>query len=207
MLTIHGRDNSSNVQKVVWALKEMGTPHERLDVGGPFGIVDTPEYKAMNPNSRVPTMEEDGFVLWESNAIVRYLAARDDLGGLCPADPRERADADRWMDWQQTTVAPQITPIFLNLVRRPAPERDLAAVEAGRVGMVATMAILDARLAGRDYVMGGRLTMADIPLAVMVRRWLELVEDRPPTPNVEAWFGRLSGRAAFRAAVLDIPMT
>ncbi len=207
MLTIHGRNNSSNVQKVLWTLRELDVTFERRDAGGAFGVVDTPEYKAMNPNSRVPTMEEDGFVLWESNAIVRYLAGRHGSGILCPEDPQARADADRWMDWQQTTVAPQITPIFWNLVRTPEPDRDPAAIEAGRLGMIPLMQIMDRHLSGRSFMVGNRLTMADIPLGVMVYRWFTLVDDRPAMANLEGWYARICERPAFRTTVLDIPLT
>lgn len=207
MLTIHGRTNSSNVQKVLWALRELDVPFERRDAGGAFGVVDTPEYKAMNPNSRVPTMEEDGFVLWESNAIVRYLAGRHGAGTLCPEDPQVRADADRWMDWQQTTVAPQITPIFWNLVRTPEPDRDPAAIEAGRLGMIPLMQIMDRHLSASSFMVGDRLTMADIPLGVMTYRWLTLIDDRPAMANLEGWYARICERPAFRTTVLDIPLT
>ena len=207
MLTIHGRTNSSNVQKVLWALRELDVPFERRDAGGAFGVVDTPEYKAMNPNSRVPTMEEDGFVLWESNAIVRYLAGRHGAGILCPEDPQVRADADRWMDWQQTTVAPQITPIFWNLVRTPEPDRDPAAIEAGRLGMIPLMQIMDRHLSASSFMVGDRLTMADIPLGVMTYRWLTLIDDRPAMANLEGWYARICERPAFRTTVLDIPLT
>ncbi len=207
MLTIHGRTNSSNVQKVLWALRELDVPFERRDAGGAFGVVDTPEYKAMNPNSRVPTMEEEGFVLWESNAIVRYLAGRHGAGTLCPEDPQVRADADRWMDWQQTTVAPQITPIFWNLVRTPEPDRDAAAIEAGRLGMIPLMQIMDRHLSARGFMVGDRLTMADIPLGVMTYRWLTLIDDRPAMANLEGWYARICERPAFRTTVLDIPLT
>lgn len=207
MLTIHGRTNSSNVQKVLWVLRELDVPFERRDAGGAFGVVDTPEYKAMNPNSRVPTMEEDGFVLWESNAIVRYLAGRHGAGTLCPEDPQVRADADRWMDWQQTTVAPQITPIFWNLVRTPEPDRDPAAIEAGRIGMIPLMQIMDRHLSAKSFLVGDRLTMADIPLGVMTYRWLTLIDDRPAMPNLEGWYARICERPAFRTTVLDIPLT
>lgn len=207
MLTIHGRNNSSNVQKVVWALNEMKVPYERTDAGGAFGIVNTPEYLAMNPNARVPTMDEDGFILWESNAIVRYLAAKHDLGGLCPSDPRQRADADRWMDWQQTTVGGAITPIFWNLVRTPEPQRDMAAVEAAKTTMAGLMKIMDDALSSRPYLAGDSFTMGDIPVAIAVYRWVALVENRPSLPNLEAWYDRLCKREPFKTNVLDIPLT
>lgn len=207
MLTIHGRNNSSNVQKVVWALNEMKVPYERTDAGGAFGIVNTPEYLAMNPNARVPTMDEDGFILWESNAIVRYLAAKHDKGGLCPADPRQHADADRWMDWQQTTAATAITPIFWTLVRTPEAERDMAALETAKTAMVGMMKIMDDALSDRPYLAGDSFTMGDIPIAIGVYRWVALVENRPSLPNLEAWYDRLCQREAFKTNVLDIPLT
>jgi len=207
MLTIHGRNNSSNVQKVVWALNEMKVPYERTDAGGAFGIVNTPDYLAMNPNARVPTMDEDGFILWESNAIVRYLANKHDKGGLCPSDPRQHADADRWMDWQQTTLGPTMTPIFWNLVRTPEPDRDMKLVESSKTAMVGLGKIIDDALNGRAYLAGDGFTMADIPAAIQIYRWVALVEDRPSLPNLEAWYDRLCQREAFKTNVLDIPLT
>ena len=207
MLKIHGRDNSSNVQKVVWALDEMGLSFERIDAGGAFGIVETPEYKSMNPNSRVPTMEEDGFILWESNAIVRYLAAKHDNGGLCPSDPRQRADADRWMDWQQTTVAPAILPIFWGLVRTPKPDRDAQAIEAGCKAMLPLMQIMDNRLADYAFMVGDDFTMGDIPLSIMVYRYFSLIADRPTFANLESWYDRICARTPFKRNILDIPLT
>ena len=207
MLKIHGRNNSSNVQKVVWALNEMKVPYERIDAGGAFGIVDTPEYLAMNPNARVPTMDDDGFILWESNAIVRYLAAKHDKGGLCPSDPRQHADADRWMDWQHTTVGPVITPIFWNLIRTAEPDRDTAAVAAAMKAMVGLAKIMDDALSARPFLAGNSFTMADIPVAIQVYRWNALVEDRPSLPNLEAWYDRLCQREPFKTNILDIPLT
>ena len=119
MLKLWGRVNSINVQKVLWALEELKVPYERTDAGMAFGVVNEPFYKKMNPNSRVPTIDDDGFVLWESNAIVRYLAAKHGAGTLCPSDPRQRADSDRWMDWASNHVAPVITPVFWGLIRTP----------------------------------------------------------------------------------------
>jgi len=207
MLKIHGRNNSSNVQKVVWALNEMKVPYDRIDAGGAFGIVDTPEYKSMNPNSRVPTMDEDGFILWESNAIVRYLARKHDLGGLCPSDPVQCADADRWMDWQQTTAAPAILPIFWGLVRTPEADRDLAAIEAARKAMIPIMQIMDTRLSDRAFMAGDDFTMGDIPLAIVVYRWFTLIDDRPKMANLEAWYDRICAREPFKTNILDIPLT
>lgn len=206
MLKILGRANSANVQKVLWACEEMGVPFEREDFGGAFGRTKDADYVALNPNSVVPTLVDGDFVLWESNACVRYLAAKHGSGGLCPIDPRDYADADRWMDWQQTTVLPFMTPIFWGLVRTPEAERDIEAIEANRQRGVAVYAILDDRLAGRDFIMGDRLTMADIPVGIQVYRWLTLVEDRPAMPNLEAWFARCRATAGFKKWI-DLPLT
>jgi glutathione S-transferase len=207
MLKILGRNNSSNVQKVVWALEEMKVPYERTDAGGAFGIVTTPEYLAMNPNARVPTMDEDGFILWESNAIVRYLTAKHDKGGLCPSDPKAHADADRWMDWATTTVGPVITPIFWNLIRTAEPDRDMVAVAAAIKEMAGKMKIIDDALSDRPFLAGDNLTMGDIPVAISVYRWVSLVEDRPSLPNLEAWYAGLCQREPFKTNILDIPLT
>src|SRR3989454_7315331 len=132
MLVIWGRNNSINVQKVLWCCEEMAIEYKRIDAGAVFGVVNTPEYRSLNPNGLVPTIDDDGFVLWESNAIIRYLAAKHGAGTLWPDDLRQRADADRWMDWATSTVAPAITPVFWGLIRTPAEKRDLKAIEEGR---------------------------------------------------------------------------
>ena len=207
MLIIHGRTNSSNVQKVLWAVTEMNVPHDRRDAGGAFGVVNEPHYLAMNPNAKVPTIDDDGFILWESNAILRYLAAKHDNGTLFPVEPQQRADADRWMDWQQTTVGPTLTPIFWGLVRTPEAERDPAAIEAARVAMIPVMQMLDDRLADRTHVAGDAFTLADIPLGIMAYRWLSLITDRPAMRHLERWYDGLTRRTAFRQRVLDIPLT
>lgn len=208
MLKVWGRRNSSNVQKVLWCCGELGLAHEREDAGGAFGRTRDPDMLARNPNARVPTAEDDGLTLWESNVIVRYLAATRDPGGLWPEDARVRAEAERWMDWQQTTVAGPMTTIFWGLVREP--ERyDAKTIAAAVAACAPVWGIADRRLAGRDWLAADRFTMADIPLGVMARRWLQLVAeaDRPAMPGLEAWYARLCDRPAFIAHVLDVPMT
>ncbi|WP_193170075.1 glutathione S-transferase family protein [Nisaea nitritireducens] len=207
MLRILGRNNSSNVQKVTWLCEELSIPNEREDFGGAFANTKDSHYLSLNPNSRVPTIIEDDFVLWESNAIVRYLCNKYSAGDMAPADPRAYADADRWMDWLQTTVLAPITVIFWGLVRTPEAERDLAAIEAARESMIPIWKILDERLTGRDYIMGDRLTMADIAIAINCYRWLTLIQDRPSMPALEAWYDRIAARPAFKQHVLDIPLT
>ena len=208
MLRILGRNNSSNVQKVLWCCDELGIPFTREDYGGAFGKTTEAPYLELNPNSRVPTViEDDDFVLWESNVIVRYLADKYGKGGLMPRDPRARADADRWMDWQQTTVLNFMTPLFWGLVRTPEDQRDPAALAAHRAAGAEVFAILDRRLNGRDYIMGADLTVADIPLGVMVHRWFALVDDGPEFAAMRAWYARLGDRAPFAEHIRDLPLT
>ena len=206
MLKVWGRRNSANVQKVLWCCAELGLEYEREDAGGAFGRTRDPDMLARNPNARVPTVEHDGLVLWESNVIVRYLAAVHDPGGLWPEDPRVRAEAERWMDWQQTTAAGPMTTIFWGLVREPG------RIGAGEIAAAAEQAagawrIADDRLRDREWLAGDRFTMADIPLGVFARRWFELDVDRPGLPGLEAWYVRLRARPAFAEQALAAPMT
>jgi glutathione S-transferase len=206
MLVIWGRDNSVNVQKPLWCLEEMGIAYERRDAGGAFGIVDTPEYRALNPNGLVPTMVEDGFILWESNAIVRYLAAKHSAGNLWPTDLRVRAEADRWMEWQNTTLWPALRPVFWNLIRTPVDQRDPDEMEASRLKSAQVLGILDAHLATRAFVAGDDFTMGDIPVGCGVWRWMALPIERPPLPNLQRWFDALAQRPAFATTVMT-PLT
>ena len=205
MLKIWGRNTSVNVQKVMWAVGELGLAHERMDVGGSFGKNNEAPYLAMNPNGLVPTLEEDGFVLWESNAIVRYLAAKYGAGTLEPAVARARARANSWMDWQLTVAHPPLTPVFWGLVRTPPEKRDHAAIEAGKVKTIAAMKILDAQLATSPFVAGDTLSMGDIPVALMAYRFRRLVPERPPLEHLERWFAAIEQRPAFKEHVLAIP--
>jgi glutathione S-transferase len=205
MLKIWGRNTSVNVQKVMWAVGELGLPHERIDVGGAFGKNREPAYLAMNPNGLVPTLEEDGFLLWESNSIVRYLAAKYGAGTLEPADLRARARAGSWMDWQLTVAGPALTPVFWGLIRTPAEKRDHAAIAAGKEKSMAAMMILDAQLAKSAYVAGDTLSRGDIPVALMAYRFRRLVPDRPGLDNLERWFTAIEQRPAFKQHVLAVP--
>ena len=201
MLKIWGRISSVNVQKVVWAADELGIAYERIEAGGTFGKVTTPEYQAMNPNSLVPVIEDDGFVLWESNAIVRYLAALHGEGTLSPTNRRMRADADRWMDWQTTTFNPAIGPAFWQLIRTAPEKRDATVVETARASAENYLAVLDAHLASRDFVAGSAFTMGDIPLGCSVDRWMKLPLARESHPHVERWVQALRGRNGARQVV------
>ena len=205
MLKLWGRLNSINVQKVVWCLEELGAHYERVDAGGPFGVVATPEYRRMNPNGLVPVIEDDGFVLWESNAIVRYLAAKHSEGVLWPTDLQVRADADRWMDWQTTAFTPALGPIFHGLVRTPG-SRSPQEIEAAIAASEGMAAILDGHLADRSFVAGERFTMGDVAVGCVVHRWLNLPISRKPHPALERWYGTIRQRPAAQSVVM-LPMT
>ncbi len=198
MLKVLGHAGSSNVQKVLWCCGELALAFERRDVGGPAGGNRTPEYLALNPNGLVPTIDDDGFVLWESNVIVRYLAAKHASGTLYPTDPRVRADAERWMDWQQTTLAAPMGVLFRALLRQPLERIDAAALDAARNKAGASWAILDRALADRAYVGGDRLTIGDIALGNAIHRWQRLPIERPALVHVQAWYTRLCDRPAYR---------
>ncbi len=203
MLVIWGRLSSVNVQKVMFAVGALGLAHERREAGGAFGVVGTPEYGALNPNRLVPCIEDDGFVLWESNAIVRYLAARHGSGTIWPLDPAERALADRWMDWQTTVITPAMGPALWNLIRTPPENRDAGVIEASRIKTEAALALLDAHLAEREFLEHGRLTIADLAVGPPVHRWLHLPLVRESRPHIERWYGTL---AAMPAAALALPL-
>jgi glutathione S-transferase len=206
VIKIWGRNTSSNVQKVMWAVGELGLPHERIDVGGPFGKNNEPAYLAMNPNGLVPTLQEDdGFVLWESNTIVRYLAAKHGRGKLEPADLRLRARASSWMDWQLSVAGPAIFGMFWGLIRTPPEKRDRAAIDASRMKTTAAMKILDAQLGQTAFVAGDALSMGDIPVALVAYRFRRLVPERTGLDNLERWFGSIEQRPAFKEHVAAIP--
>lgn len=205
MLKIWGRTNSVNVKKALWAAEELGLAYERIDAGMQFGVVDTPEYRGMNPMGLVPTIDDDGFVLWESNAIVRYLAAKYGTGTLCPADLRQRADADHWMDWA-FSFASAFRPVFWGLIRTPPEKRDPKSIEDGRQKTAELARLVDEHLSGRAFLAGDRLTMGDIPLGCHIHLWFNVPVERPATPHLEAWFKRLSARPAY-AKIVNIPLS
>lgn len=206
MLRIWGRVNSVNVQKVMWAVAELGLAHERVDAGGSFGGLDTPAYGALNPNRKIPVIEDGGVVVWESNAIVRYLAARYGAGSLWPEDPARRAEADRWMDWQLSTLQPDIHPVFLGLIRTPEEQRDRPAILSAAERLGGSWQILDHHLAGRGFVAGDEPTMGDIPVGCLYWRYLHLAVPRPDLPNLERWHENLKLREGYRRHVM-LPVT
>jgi glutathione S-transferase len=206
MLRIWGRLSSVNVQKVVWCCDELGLPYERTDAGGAFGLNDTPQYLAMNPNGLVPVIDDDGFVLYESNAITRYLAAKHGAGTLWPSDLRARADIDRWMEWQSTGYTPAMVQAFWQLVRTPPEKRDAAAIEASRVKGEKFSGVLDRHLSGRQFIAGDAFSPADIVVGCAAHRWLGLPMAREPRPNLERWYAALKSRPGARQ-VTSLPLT
>ncbi len=206
MIKIWGRKNSVNVQKVLWCCDELGIPYERVDAGGAFGGTREPEYLVMNPTALIPTIRDDGFTLWESNTIVRYLAAKYGAGSLWPEDPAARALAEKWMDYQLGTLWVAFRAAFLGLVRTPPEKRDSDQIRASLESTAEALAILDAHLAGEEYVAGADLTVGDVALGSTVYRWLNIEIQRSEMPNLEAWHDRLSIRPAYQKTIM-VPFT
>jgi glutathione S-transferase len=202
MLKIWGRNNSVNVQKPLWCCEEMGLAYQRIDAGGAHGVVNTPQYRALNPNGLVPTIEDGPFVLWESNAIVRYLSAKHSAGKLWPEDLKVRAEADKWMDWQNTTFWPSFRPLFWNLVRTPVDQRDAQAMEESQQRTAEVLAYFDDHLKNRSFVTGDQFTMGDIPMGCAIWRWYSLAIDRPELIHLRRWFDSLGERPAYKAIVM-----
>ena len=204
MLKIYGRATSSNVQKVLWCCGEIGLEFERIDIDAAFGGLKTPAYLAVNPNGLMPTIDDDGFILWESNVVVRYLAAKHSHGRLYPAGLRARADCERWMDWQQTALATPMGVAFRALLREPREaipaEQWRAAVE--RAGEQWRM--VDARLSDRAYVGGDALTMGDLAFGNAIHRWYKLPAERVELPRLRQWYDRLCERPAYRQHIASI---
>src|SRR5258708_2563351 len=207
MLKMWGRNTSSNVQKAMWAVGELKLPCERIDVGGAYGKTKEPFYLAMNPNSLVPTLEEeDGFTLWESNSVVRYLAGKHG-GTLEPKDAKTRAKAHQWMDWQLSVMGPAITPVFWGLIRTPPEKRDPAAIDAGKGKTVAAAKMLDEQLGKTKYLAGDAFSYGDIPVGIMVYRFVQLMPERPAMPQLDRWYAAISSRPAFKEQVGAVPLT
>ncbi|MDR3518939.1 MAG: glutathione S-transferase family protein [Azospirillaceae bacterium] len=201
MLKIWGRANSSNVAKVMWAVAELGLAHQRIDIGGPFGGTHDPAYLRLNPTGRIPTIEDGDFVLWESNAIVRYLAARSGRDDLWPAALQARADADRWMDWASTSLAEAIDGLR-KAYRQPVETRDEPAIQAALANAVAVVGIVDHVLQHAPFIVGTGLTVGDIALGPLLHRWVLVPLDKPHLAGVMGWYERMSHRPGF-AAITD----
>lgn len=206
MLRIWGRLSSINVRKVVWAAQETGAPFERIEAGAAFGVVNTPEYLAHNPNALVPLLQDGDFYLWESNAIVRYLCARYAGESLYPTDLPQRFDAERWMDWQQTTFNPAGRDAFIQWIRTPAERRQSELIARSVAATELLLDLLERHLSERPYIAGDAFTMADIPLGCEMHRWFGLPQPTRVWPHVQHWYARLLARPAARG-VLDLPLT
>ncbi len=201
MITVWGRKNSSNVKKVLWCLTELGLTYQQKDAGGPFGGLDTPEYLAMNPNKTIPTYQDGEFILWESNAILSYLADKYDDGTLLPHDAEFRARAAQWMYWSDGSLFPYIKAMMGLLVRTPAEQRDPARVEELKQSLNRLIAMLNDDLAQRDYIAGDTFSIADMALVPLLYPWREVCHDRPDFPHIERWFARIETRPAYRDIV------
>ena len=197
-----GRRNSFNVQKVAWLLGELGLAHDHVEAGGAFGGLDEPAFRAMNPHGRVPVLEEDGLVLWESHTILRYLAAAHGGPAWWPADPARRAVADRWMDWAQASLQPAFMDLFWGWYRTPEPQRDEARIADASRRCDGFYALLDRELAGSPWLAGDAFTLADIPAGASLHRWFAMERPRPALPHLEAWYARLATRPAYRQHVM-----
>jgi glutathione S-transferase len=202
VLKVWGRRSAFNVQKVMWLIGELGLPHERVDAGGSFGGLDSPAFLAMNPHGRIPVVDDDGVIVWESHAIIRYLSARHAAGGLWPEDPARRSHADRWMDWAQATLQRDFMGLFWGFHRTPEPMRDWSLIRDRADRCARHFALLDRHLADRPFLAGDRLTVGDLPAGTALYRYFELELPRPPVPHVEAWYARLAERPAYRRHVM-----
>jgi glutathione S-transferase len=199
-LKIWGRANSVNVQKVLWCLAELDLPYERIDAGMAFGRNHDPDYLAMNPNARVPTLVDGDYVLWESNSVMRYLAMAYGRGStIYPEAPKRRAGVDRWLDWTLSTIQPVDRPVFWALVRTPFAQRDMVAIQKDVDAEAVVWKIADAQLATRRFIEGDDFTLADIAIGAYARRWLGVEGvSKPQFPNLDRWFAQFSERPGFK---------
>lgn len=202
MLKIWGRRNSSNVQKVMWLVGELEIPHEQIDVGGPFGKLDSPEFRRLNPHGKIPVLEDGDLVIWESHAILRYLAASYGADRFWPVDPVERAAVDEWIEWAQTTLLRNFSDVFWGFYRTPEAGRDPAFITGALERLNRDFELLDGYLAGRSFLLGNHLSLADIPAGMALYRYFEMDIARPSLPNVEAWYAELQKREAYCAHVM-----
>lgn len=203
MIQLYGRHTSYNVQKVLWTLDEIGVDYAHTNLGGAYGGLDTDAFVRLNPNRRVPVLVDGDLVVWESNAIVRYLAARYSTGLLWPEAPGQRSQADQWMDWASNNLLPAFIDLFWGFYRTPAADRDERSIEKLQTDCEHLYGLLDAHLSGRDYVCGDTLTIADIPAGTSLFRYFEMGIDVERPPHLMAWYARLRTRDAFIARIVQ----
>lgn len=203
LFTIWGRLNSHNVKKVVWFAEELGLKYQRIDIGGQFGF--TEDYLEKNPNRLIPSIEDGKLVLWESNAILRYMAAEYGGGRWYLPDPIDRALGDRWMDWQIAYADAQRVP-FLSFARMKPEDRDPDAIAASIEACGRHLAVMDRYLGERPWLSGGQFGIGDIPMGVYAYTWFSLPFDKPEFPNIADWYARIRLRPGFAEQVM-IPLT
>ena len=201
MLKIWGRRNSINVMKVLWVCDEIGLEFERIDAGMHYGLVDTPEYAAMNPNRRVPTIDDEGTILFESNVICRYLAVKHQREDLMPSQIAQRFSVERWMDWASISISQGMTPLFWQLVRTPEAQRNAELIRSASADAERCMRIINDQVARKAYMDGDTFTLADVPSAAFVHRWLALPIVRPPLAALESYYTRMLRREGYRKHV------
>lgn len=202
MLKIWGRRTSSNVQKVMWLVGELGLEHERIDAGGKFGGLNTPEFLSMNPHGRIPVLQDGDTVVWESHAVLRYLAAKAGDPRFWPEQAAARARADQWIEWTQTQLQRSFMDVFWGYYRTPEAQRDPQFVESAIERTNNDFLLLDGQMSGRSFLLGDDLSLADIPAASTLYRYFEMDISRPSLPNIEAWYARLQERQAYRDHVM-----
>lgn len=203
MLTVYGRKSSFNLQKVMWLVGELGIEHTHIELGGSFGGLDTPEFLAMNPHGRVPVIDDDGTVVWESHAILRYLAACYGNAQWWSNDPEVRSHVDRWVDWSATALQPDfLNGIFWGFYRTPEAQRNMPAVTAAIRRTARHMQLLDRHLADKLFMTGRTLSLADIAVGTNLYRYFNIEIERPDVPNVLRWYEALKGRPAYQQHVM-----
>jgi len=202
MIRVYGRETSSNVQPVMWLCAELGLEVERLDIGGAFGGTDTPDYRAMNPMGKIPVLRDGDLTIFESQAILRYLASRYGRDALWAGTARARAPQDQWMEWAKQNVAPELVGIFRQLVRIPAAERDHARLRSGIEAMAVVMPMADRRIERHGWLAGEMISLADFTFGVQLYRYYTLDFERPETPHLDAYYARLCERAPYRTHVM-----
>ncbi|MBE0148890.1 glutathione S-transferase family protein [Serratia sp. PL7] len=206
MLTIWGRENSNNVKKVRWCAAELGLNYTHINAGGAFGKVNEEPYRSLNPNGLVPLLQDGDFVLWESNTIVRYLAAKFGQTPFYPQDLQARAAAEKWMDWNTSTIAVPFRTVFWGMVRTPPEKRDMALIQAAIAELEQHFTIIERTLAEQPYLSGQEFGIGDIPLGSFVYAWFSIPIERQPSPHMERWYQRLCARPAYQHSVM-IPLT
>lgn len=203
MLKIWGRTNSLNVQKVLWLVGELGVEHQSIPAGGDYGGLDDPDFRAMNPHGMVPVIRDGEVTLWESHAILRYLAERFGGARFWP-DLATRAAIEPWMDWEQTEFQPSFSNgLFWGYFRTPAEAHDGPAIRKAMERCAAQLTVLDTVLQTRPFLADDALTLADIPIGTCLYRYFEMGLATPRLAHVDAWYRRLCERPAYQEHIMQ----